>query len=255
MASGLKIQSAKYGVGTLNLIDVTGAVSAQAKDGKLNFVVTPSAMNINDPAVGQVKTLTVIYSINGGTTNTVSAVDGDTIQIDAPPARIASGLQIVKAQYGYDRNYQDVTAALRSHLNDGSINITVSPQTMGVPDPNPQKVKYLKVDIKINGDPSSRKIQDGKKFELNAPAIKTDTNTTPGEDGMSLIGNLFSAVMRFAFWFFWFSITIQSAIIGERLIGNAGGYYVIGFLAFISYGVFPIFILPILIFFYRLIFG
>ena len=255
MASGLKIQSANYGVGTLNLLDVTGAVSAQAKDGKLNFVVTPSAMNINDPAVGQVKTLTVIYSINGGTTNTVSAVDGDTIQIDAPPARIASGLEIVKAEYGYDKNYQDVTAALRTHLNDGSINITVSPQTMGVPDPNPQKVKYLKVDIKINGDPSSRKIQDGKKFTLNAPAIKGGTNTTAGEDGMSLIGNLFTVVWRFAFWFFWFSITIESALIGEQLTGNAGGYYVIGFLAFISYGIFPIFILPILIFLYHLVLG
>jgi hypothetical protein len=255
MASGLKIQSAKYGVGTTNLLDVTGAVSAHIEDGKLNFVVAPAAMNVDDPAVGQVKTLTVTYSINGGASNTVSAVDGEPINIDAPPARVASGLKIEKAQYGYDGNYQDVTSAVRTYLHDGAIDITVSPQTMGIPDPNPQKAKYLKVDIKINGDPSSRTIKDGQKFTLNAPAIKNAITTTLTQDLMSLVGNIFYDIFLFCFWFYLFSITFQSADYGERLTGSAGGYYVLGFLAFVSIGVFPIFILPFWLFIYHIIFG
>lgn len=255
MASGLKIQSAKYGVGTINSLDVTGAVSAQIQDGKLNFVVAPAALNVDDPAVGQVKTLTVTYSINGGASNTTSAVDGEPISIDAPPARVASGLHIVKAQYGYDTNYQDVTSAVRSYLKDGSIDVTVSPQTMGIPDPNPQKVKYLKVDIKINGDKSSRTIQDGQKFTLSAPAIKNAITTTLSQDLMSLVGNIFYDIFLFCFWFYLFSITFQSADLGEVLTGSAGGYYVLGFMAFVSVGIFPIFILPIWLFIYHIIFG
>ena len=255
MASGLKIQSAKYGVGTINSLDVTGAVSAQIQDGKLNFVVAPAALNVDDPAVGQVKTLTVTYSINGGASNTTSAVDGEPISIDAPPARVASGLHSVKAQYGYDTNYQDVTSAVRSYLKDGSIDVTVSPQTMGIPDPNPQKVKYLKVDIKINGDKSSRTIQDGQKFTLSAPAIKNAITTTLSQDLMSLVGNIFYDIFLFCFWFYLFSITFQSADLGEVLTGSAGGYYVLGFMAFVSVGIFPIFILPIWLFIYHIIFG
>jgi hypothetical protein len=255
MASGLKIQSAKYGVGTTNLLDVTGAVSAHIQDGKLNFVVSSGALNIDDPAVGQVKTLTVTYSINGGASNTVSAVEGEPMDIDAPPARVASGLQIVKAQYGFDSTYTDVTTAVRSYLHDGSIDITVSPQTMGVPDPNPQKVKYLKVDIKINGDKSSRTIKNGEKFKLNAPAIKTDTTSTATQSFMSLVGNVFYDIFLFCFWFFLFSITIESAIKGEQLTGSAGGYYILGFMAFVSVGIFPIFILPMCLFTWHLIFG
>jgi hypothetical protein len=255
MASGLKIQSAKYGVGTTNTLDVTGAVTAQMRDGKLNFVVAPSALNVDDPAVGQVKTLTVTYSINGGASNTTSAVDGEPISIDGPPARVASGLQIVKAQYGYDKNYQDVTSAVRTYLNEGSIDIKVSPQTMGVPDPNPQKVKYLKVDIKINDEKSSRTIQDGKKFTLSAPAIKTDTTSSASQSFMSLVGTIFYDIFLFCYWFYLFSITIEAADYGERLTGSAGGYYVLGFVAFVSQGIFPILILPIWLFIWYAIFG
>ena len=150
MSTGVKIQSAKYGVGTTTK-DVTKAVSAQLVDGKLNFVVTPAALNVNDPAPGQIKTLTVTYTINNGSPNTATAVDGEAMQIDAPPARIASGLQIKKAMYGYDGNYTDITSAVRTYLSNGSINVTVSASAMGIPDPNPQKQKFLKVDYEING--------------------------------------------------------------------------------------------------------
>lgn len=254
MATGVKIQSATYGVGTTNLIDVAGAVSSQVVDGKLHFVVTPTALNITDPSPGQVKTLTVNYTINGGQSNTITAVDGETIDIDAPPARLASGLQIVKAEYGYDKNYQDVTEAVRSYLKDGSINVTVNPRNMGIPDPNPNKAKQLKVDVKINGNPSSLTIKDGQTFKLNAPPVNaTSSGSTPTQDVMSLIGSIVGYFGYFVMLFILFSITIESALYGETLF--TGGKLIIGFMAFVSFGVFPIFILPFLMFFSRLVFG
>ena len=254
MATGVKIQSATYGLGTTKSVDVTGAVSSQVVDGKLHFVVTPTALNVQDPAPGQSKTLSVNYTINGGQSNTVTAVDGETIDIDAPPARIASGLQIVKAQYGYDKNYQDVTEAVRSYLKDGSINVTVNPKNMGIPDPNPQKAKQLKVDVKINGNPSSHTIKDGQAFKLNAPPINTTSSeSTPTQNVMSLIGSIVGYFGYFVMLFVLFSVTIESALYGETLF--TGGKLIIGFMAFVSFGVFPIFILPFFMFFSRLIFG
>lgn len=252
MATGVKIQSAKYGVGTRTL-DVTRAVSAQLVNGKLNFVVTPSALNVNDPAIGQVKTLTVVYTINNGASNTATAVDGDAMTIDAPPARVASGLQIKKAQYGYDGNYADVTSAVRTYLNNGSINMKVSPGSVGIPDPNPQKPKFLKVDYTINGEPSSRKVADGKNFTLHAPAVANNTTETPTEGIMGIFGTITWDIILFMYWTFVFSMTIQGAKYGQTLF--SGGYWIIGGLSLITMGVFPLIILPIWLFIWTLIMG
>lgn len=252
MATGVKIQSAKYGVGTTTL-DVTKAVSAQLKDGRLNFVVTPSALNVNDPAPGQLKTLTVTYSINNGASNTATAVDGDSMEISAPPARLASGLQIKKARYGFDRNYTDVTSAVRTYLNEGSINITVSAGAMGIPDPNPQKVKYLMVDYTINDEPGSKKIQDGQKFKINAPAVAADVTNTPTDGALDIVGMLFNDVFLFIKTYFVLAMTIQGAKYGQTLF--SGGYWIIGGLTLFSYGFFPILVLPVVLFIWHVILG
>jgi len=252
MATGVKVQSANYGVGS-KTVDVTNAVSTQLKDGKLNFVVTPAALNVSDPAPGQLKTLTVKYTINGGSSNTTTATDGDAIQVDAPPARIATGLQIKKAQYGYEGNYADVTSAVRTYLNEGVINLTVSHGAVGIPDPNPQKPKLMKVDYEINGYPGSKTIPDGQRFTINAPPVATNTSETPTQGAMSIVGTITNDIFLFAWLWFLFSITIQSAKYGGTLF--TGGYWLLGGLAFFSSGLFPILILPFLIFWWHVIFG
>jgi hypothetical protein len=252
MSTGVQIQSAKYGVGT-KTVDVKSTVTGLLADGKLNIVVTPATLNVNDPAPGQVKTLTVTYTINGGSSNIVSAVDNEAIQIDAPPARTASGLQIKKAEYGYDGNYQDVTSAVRTYLNNGTIDVKVNPGNMGIPDPNPQKAKFLKVQVTINGEPSNYTIPDGQKFRLSAPAVQATTDHTPAADFLGLIWSILYDILLACWFFFLFSITIESYHYGSTLF--TGGGFVMGFLAFITSGVFPILILPFWIFGWCLIFG
>lgn len=86
MSSGLTILSARYGVGSTT-VDVKASLLAHVKDGSINLLVNPSSLNIEDPAPGQNKTLTVEYSINGGTSNNTSVKDGDYLKLDAPPDR------------------------------------------------------------------------------------------------------------------------------------------------------------------------
>ena len=253
MASGLKIVSAKYGVGT-NTLDVGSAVTGLIENGRLNFVVSAGALNVDDPAPGKPKTLTIVYTINGGGNNTKSAIDGDAVNIDAPPARTATGLQIVKAEYGYKGNFQDVTSALKTYLNDGTLSFTGGYSTYGVPDPNPQKKKELHLRVKINGEQSSYIVQDGEKFSLSAPAVLTDTSSPPASAAMSELGVILYDVVIFGWLFFLISVTIESYNYGrDNLFSGAG--WILGFLGFVSLGFFPIFILPFLVFWWYVLFG
>lgn len=187
--TGLAISKALYGIGS-QTVDVSHAVTSHISDGKLSLVVSPDALNVQDPAPGQVKTLTVSYTINGGSTTTVSEKDGNSIIVNAPPIREAEGLKIVKAEYGYSGNFTDVTNAIQDQIYNGSINITVSPKAVGIPDPNPSKQKTLQVQYTINGASSSDSIVDGKKFKVSAPAITAPDNKTPSQHAMSFFGIL-----------------------------------------------------------------
>jgi hypothetical protein len=251
MATGITIQSASYGTGTTT-VDVTDGVVAQNKQGNISFVVTPSALNVEDPAIGQVKTLTVNYSINDGSTNTTTAKDGETFSINAPPERVAAGLQIKKAQYGYDGNLADVTSAVQTYLNNGTLNITVSPQAVGIPDPNPTKPKFLQLDVTINEVPSSYKVPDGKKFTLSAPPAVSVRHKNQ-DTAWGFISMVFGKMVWCLMLTLWFCSVRISAEYGQTLF--PGGYYLLGASALFTWGIFPTLILPFFIFWWSLIVG
>ena len=250
MSSGVTILSARYGVGT-STVDVKSALSSQTKDGKINLVVSPSSLNVDDPAPGQIKTLTAEYSINGGSSNTESIKDGNYLKIDAPPERVASGLQIVKAEYGYQDNFADVTDAIQNYVSNGSISITVSPSTVGIPDPNPSKPKFLKVDATINGATSNYTIADGKKFTLSAPALDTGATVPVRQTVASIYSTVWSATLSLVFHMFWFSTIFLGRDFGQLKFGT-GGKWGFAAAAFIMPIVFPVVLLPICIFWWRL---
>jgi hypothetical protein len=195
--SGIQVSNATYGVGSTT-VDVTGTVSAAVKDGVLSIPsVTATSLNVSDPAPGQIKTLHVSYSINGGSTLVSDVKDSNSLYINAPPARVASGLQITKAEYGYPGNFTDVTDAIQNHVSSGSINITVGYKVLGLPDPNPSKQKQLNVEYTINGAKNSNTLTDGQQFKESAPPMDAPDNGTPSQHATSLIGMLLMAVARF----------------------------------------------------------
>jgi len=247
MSSGLSILTAIYGAGSTT-VDVKSAVSSQIRDGSISLVVSPSALNVEDPAPGQNKTLTVDYSINGGSSNTTAVKDGDYLKIDAPPERSASGLQIVKAEYGYEGNFADVTDAVNNLVSNGSISMTVSPSAVGIPDPNPAKPKLLKVEYTLNGASNSESISDGKKFSVSAPALNSDASAPIGNSGFTIVS---SFIGNFIYYLLWILVTFLVMDFGESKFGTVGKW---GFaaLSFFMRFYFGLFIMPIIIFWWAL---
>jgi hypothetical protein len=248
MSTGLSVIQAVYGAGS-STTDVTASVAAKAKDGVLSFTVNPTSLNVTDPAVGQMKTLNIVYTINGGSRNSITKKDGDSVYIDAPPARTATGLQITKAEYGYNGNYTDVTDAIQNLIkSDGSISTKVGFKEVGIPDPNPNKQKELVVDISINGSSSRQTLKDGETFQLSAPPVKSPSNSTLSQDTGSFIGSLFAAVARF-FGVALHSLSVFTAItFGRKFISPILWGGIAFFVPLFSFWALPIIVLGIRLF-------
>jgi hypothetical protein len=216
MSSGLVIQNANYAG-----VDVTSEVTKNIKDGILNMIVSYQALGIKkDPAPGQNKTLTVTYTINNGSSNTKTAKDTERLSISAPIARYASGLQIKKAEYGYTDNMQDVTDAVQSRVVNGSINMKISPQDVGVPDPNSRKKKQLVVEYTINGESTTETYPDGSTFSISAPPLEASQTdqSTPAKSVTSLIGILFKGLFYFIAMFLYISSVFIGIEFGRNFI-------------------------------------
>ena len=225
MSTGLKIHTATYGVGSTTT-DVTSAVSSMVKDGVLNFTVSPTTLNVEDPAPGQTKTLNISYTVNDGSKNSLSKKDNDLVFIDAPPQRLASGLQIKKAEYGYPGNWTDVTDAIQNHVKDGGVNITVGFKTAGIPDPNPNKQKQLQVEYEINGAPTIASFNDGDKFQVSAP---------PKQGGGVSSDFDLGSILSWAFKGFVAVISFYTAKkLGDKMVGPVIGW-IFGGIALMSY--------------------
>jgi hypothetical protein len=194
--SGIRITKALYGTGT-QTIDVLKAVTSNIKDGNLTLTVTPDALNIPDPAPGQLKTLDVAYTINNGKQMGQMVKDNEVLMISAPPQREASGLVILKAEYGYPGNFTDVTDAIQNHVSNGTINIKVGHKSAGIPDPNPNKQKSLKVDYELNGSQNTVELTDGKTLNISAPPMDGSPNTTPPS---SYVAQLIGMIFKNLYW-------------------------------------------------------
>ena len=244
--SGIKILSAVYGSGS-KTTDVTGAVASHISEGQLNLTVTPDSLGVADPAPGTFKQLTVTYTINNGDKNTSTTSDDGVLMISAPPERKAIGLQIENAEYGYEGNFTDVTDAIRSLVNEGSINIKVGPSAVGIPDPNPNKQKMLNVTYSLNGSKNSQTIKDNAYFKISAPSVDSlDSTPLPNVAGNFML-SLFKNAWYFAGMFF-YVLSIYSAYDFGTAIGFAMPIGVLAvILPFVSFwGI------PIVLFFRRL---
>jgi hypothetical protein len=247
MSTGIKILKASYGTGS-SKVDVTSEVSSHIKDGSLNLVVTTDSLGISDPAPGQLKTLDVSYSINNGRANTQTLKDNELLIVNAPPERAATGLQVVKAEYGYTGNFTDVTNAVQNYIKDGSIHLTVNPKSMGIPDPNPNKQKSLQLEYTLNGSENVQTYTDGQTVSINAPPAidSADGRKTPVEHVQSSIGVLWRSLRTFISAFLYF-LSWNGAIRFGEAQGDGRFYFFIGAIPYSSY-----FLLPIYVFFKRL---
>jgi hypothetical protein len=247
--SGIKIIKASYGTGTTT-VDVTKSIASRVKDGMLNLTVTPDSLNVTDPAPGQQKTLNVTYTINDGSTMGQMVNDNELLMISAPPERQATGLRILKAEYGYAGNFTDVTDAIQNHVRNGSIKLKVGPSTAGIPDPNPNKQKTLAVSYEINGAPTTIELTDGKTLDISAPPVEGTDNKTPTQHAFSVFGMVYKSIGMFLAMFL-YTLSVYACMelsvatgFPELALGAIG--IILPFVAFWG--------LPWVLFFRRLIF-
>jgi hypothetical protein len=248
MSTGISITNATYGT-TSSSVNVTSSISALVKDGVLSIPsLSPTALNVNDPAPGQAKVLTVTYVINNGSSLTRTVSDNGNLYINAPPQRIASGFQITSAQYGYPGNYQDVTDAIQNHISNGGIDIKIGFAILGLPDPNPSKKKQFEAEYTINGAKNLITLSDGDQFKISAPPLDAPDNKTPSEHTFNIIGMLFTNLYYFVVAFLFFISFFTTLKYGEYFGGPIVLWGVVGLVPLSAFYILPVFTLVMRLF-------
>src|SRR5206468_12322750 len=136
---------ATYGSG-YHTSDVTSRLNSQLRGDQLNLQVDNNTMG-GDPAPGQVKTLTVEYTLNGRNERSIVR-EGDMLRLPNG-ATTQSNLRIDRATYGADYQTLDVTSRLNSQIQGDQLSVPVNRNTMGG-DPAPGLAKSLTVQYSLD---------------------------------------------------------------------------------------------------------
>jgi len=188
MAQGGEMVRAEWGVPG-NRVDVTSRVRTFIHDGVLQLEVTRFNLGI-DPAPHQNKDLIIRvrrwdgkveeYKYPERSTCTLELVPPDRREAhehhdwegdhdrdrDRDYDRHEHGLRIIRADYGVEGQFVDVTDTLRSRVGDGRLSVRVDNYTLGV-DPAPGVHKYLRVDYVFRGE--RRNVMVDEKTFLQLP--------------------------------------------------------------------------------------
>ncbi|HEV2489355.1 MAG TPA: DUF3395 domain-containing protein [Candidatus Acidoferrales bacterium] len=145
---GLRILRADYGTQN-HFADVTARLNSQIQNDTMNLRITNDTMG-GDPADDRKKTLTVWYLYNGRAANVV-VNEQDTLTLPGPNDYVSGNLRILRAQYGADYRYFDVTDRLNSQLQGDRLTLRITNDSMGG-DPAHDRPKQLTVLYFFNGD-------------------------------------------------------------------------------------------------------
>jgi hypothetical protein len=180
-AQGGEIVQARYGVRGRGA-DVTNLVRSFMRDGRLHFDVTNENLG-GDPAPHQRKELLLRVRGRDGNIREYHYAERSVVDLavdrrdgygdgghdhdgnygrddhddhrsdhDGYGQGNYRGLQIVRASYGADRQFVDVTNLLQRHIDNGNrLSMHINNDTMGV-DPAPHLHKELRVQYVYNGD-------------------------------------------------------------------------------------------------------
>jgi hypothetical protein len=168
----LEIRRALYGafsLGKSGLVDVTGKVVDQVKDGRVR--VAASNELGGDPAVNVVKEMRVEY-VCGGKTNLVSVNEKQVLEL---PAKGETGpVEILRAVYGHFHESLkglpsikavDVTEKLASRIQDQMLSARADNELAGG-DPAFMVPKELRVDYSIDGAAQQVTVQENQELRL-----------------------------------------------------------------------------------------
>jgi hypothetical protein len=199
MAQGGEFVGAEWGTPT-HKVDVTSRVRTFIHDGVLQLEVTRFNLGI-DPAPHENKVLIIRLRERDGDLKSYSYPERSVARLELHPEwqerreqqerhddaehredyrerhdeaerredggeRHERGLQILRAEYGVEGQFVNVTEALRSRIDDGRLFLFVDNYTMGV-DPAPGVHKHLRVSYVQDGE--RRHAEVDEKTELRLP--------------------------------------------------------------------------------------
>jgi DnaJ-like protein len=199
MAQGGEFVGAEWGT-PAHKVDVTSRVRTFIHDGVLQLEVTRFNLGI-DPAPHENKVLIIRLRERDGDIKSYSYPERSVARLELHPEwqerreqqehhddaehredyrehhddaerreyggeRRERGLQILRAEYGVEGQFANVTEALRSQINDGRLFLFVNNYTMGV-DPAPGVHKHLRVLYVQDGE--RRHTEVDEKTQLRLP--------------------------------------------------------------------------------------
>jgi len=192
MAQGGELVRAEWGVPG-NRVDVTARVRTFIHNGVLQLEVTRFALGI-DPAPHQNKDLIIRVQRWDGETEEYKYPERSNCSLELDPddrwegrehhdrdhdrdrdrddrredadEHHERGLRILRAYYGADGRFVNVTDAVRSHMDDGHLFLLVDNYSLGV-DPLPGVHKWLRVLYMFDGERHSAIVNE--KTDLRLP--------------------------------------------------------------------------------------
>jgi hypothetical protein len=146
VAQGGELVAAEYGAGG-HRVDVTPQVRAFLHDGVLRFEVRDQVLGV-DPARGHVKDLYIRIRHWDGNVEEFHFPEYSHVNLMLDPERGYEWhdreFHIMRAYYGGEGHFVDVTETLRGYKHEGHLFVVVDNRSMGV-DPDPSVHKVLRV--------------------------------------------------------------------------------------------------------------
>ncbi|MBZ5572613.1 MAG: DUF3395 domain-containing protein [Acidobacteriia bacterium] len=158
----LRIVRADYGAAG-RFVDVSSRLNSQIQGDRLSVRVTNETMG-GDPAEERAKTLYVFYSYNGRLARAAAEEKG-YLNIPSGTPNYVDNLQIMRAQYGADYRFHDVTELLNQQIQNDRLNLRITNETMGG-DPAEERPKKLTVFYVYNGEPGQITVNEKDTLDL-----------------------------------------------------------------------------------------
>ncbi len=168
MGQGGQLVAAEWGLPG-SRVDVTPRVRSLVHDGALQFEATRQVLGV-DPAPGRIKDLVIRIRHWDGDVQEYSFPEKSMVNLEIDPDAgyewRERGLHIMRAYYGGEGHFVNVTDRLRHMIDDNRLYVRVDNEHIGV-DPDPHVRKVLRVLYWYEGE--RRQITVPEKSELRLP--------------------------------------------------------------------------------------
>lgn len=168
LAQGGELVAAEYGVPGRR-VDVAQQVRSLVRGGKLHFEVTNANLG-GDPAPEQPKDLVIRLRHWGGDTQEYAFPEKSVVDLNLDPDSgyergQGRGLHILRAFYGAQGQFMDVTELLRRKVDGNRLHMHINNDTMGG-DPGPKVHKHLRVLYVYNGEQRNATVPESSDLRI-----------------------------------------------------------------------------------------